>query len=366
MNSPRRPLQGEMVGYTARRPSIADVFHSDLYPSARLVYAAMCFYGVNTGRCWVAIPILAQHCGLSVNGVRKALQELEGAGFIVCLRASKGGRRKMPDGTLQGVGSEYVLNPTGRTRKEPSTEWSVRTPHSVEDKNTEPSTQFLETPHSVCENPPLSGDKRRIEEEYKKTTPSPPLDQREQSKSDGASDGEVVSIPCEVDATEQPVFDVWQERISCLLTDRHQWPSGVPPVAKINGELRRQIKVEVVRQGFSVAHMDHAFDFTELTGWRNWRIGLLRAASEFRTRYGHETFPACLHCRDTGIVASSNEEPCPHCPRGQEVAEQRQRRTEELERQMRELANIKFSAVCRPGNNDGDVGQSRFNKSSDM
>ncbi len=297
---------GEMVGYTARRPSLADVFHSDLHPSARLVYAAMCFYGVNTGKCWVVIPVLAEHCGLSVNGVRKALQELERAGFIVCLRASKGGRRKMADGTLQGLGSEYRLNPSGCTRKEPSTEWSVRTPHTMEDKNHEPPTEFPETLHSVCGNPPLSGDKRRIEEEYKKTTTptSPELEQK--SGSNSPPGGEGAGTLCELEQTEQALFDSWQERISCLLTGSRQWPRAAPPVAKINGDLRRKIKAELVSQGFSIAHMDQAFDFTELTGWRNWRVGLLLAATEFRNRYGHESFPVCLHCRDTGVLTHSN------------------------------------------------------------
>jgi hypothetical protein len=40
-----------------RKPSVSDLFHSDLHSSARLVYAGMCFYGVNTSRCWTAIPM---------------------------------------------------------------------------------------------------------------------------------------------------------------------------------------------------------------------------------------------------------------------------------------------------------------------
>jgi hypothetical protein len=341
-------LEQRIAGLSGRKPSISDVFRSELHPSARLVYAAMCFYGVATGRCWVAIPILAEHCGLSANGVRKTLHQLEEAGFISCVMASKGGRRKMPDGTSRGISSEYLLIPTGRTRKEPSTEFRVRTPHSVQGNEAEPSTQCADTLHSVSWNPPLSEGKRRIEEEYTKTPPSPP-DLTDQEKPSGPQvDGEAgLCTQVKIDDAEHAIFDIWQERVSCLLTGRSRWPATDTPIAKITGNLRRDLKAALIQQGFSVAHMNHAFDFGELNGWRNWRLGLLRAATEFRERYGHERFPSCLPCRDTGVIsAQQGSAPCPHCPEGGRVAEQELTNTEERERQWRDLGTSTVSSDC--------------------
>jgi Helix-turn-helix domain len=328
------------AGLTGRKPSISDVFRSDLPASARLVYAAMCFYGVNTGRCWVVIPVLARHCGLSQSGVRNALQQLEAAGFVSCVRVSKGGRRKMPDGQSRGIGSEYMLVSQGCIRKEPSTEYRVRTLQPVqgndEDSSAEcvptlqpvqgnkeePSTECAGTLHSVCGNPPVSAPIRRREEERKKTSSSCPLEEHSGNRCVASADEGGGEPPGQVDKTEHTIFDAWQERLSYLVSGLQHWPEKAPPSARITGDLRRQIKTALVEQGYSVAHMNHVFDSGELRGWRNWRIGLLHIAREFRERYGHEKFPSCLHCADSGITPGAEEtERCARCCAGQQTTQ---------------------------------------------
>jgi hypothetical protein len=58
----------------------------------------------------------------------------------------------------------------------------------------------------------------------------------------------------------------------------------------------------LVKQGYSVAHMNYVFHVGELLGLRNWRVGLLRTAWAFQSRYGHEKFSSCLHCADNGMT----------------------------------------------------------------
>ena len=132
-----------------------------------------------------------------------------------------------------------------------------------------------------------------------------------------------------------------------MLTGRSHWPRSSTPVAKITGTLRRDVKAALIRQGFSVAHMNHAFDFGELTGWRNWRVGLFRAAKEFRDRYGHEKFPSCLPCGDMGGIATQQGfAACPHCPEGRRVSEHEPMNTEELQQQWRDLGISTVSSEC--------------------
>jgi hypothetical protein len=324
----------KLVDLPKRKPSVSDLFHSDLHSSARLVYAVMCFYGVNTSRCWTAIPILARHTGLSESGVRNALRQLEEAGFVCCVHASRGGRRKASDGTLKGLGSEYTLNPTGRFRKEPSSEYRVRTPQSVEGSFEQPSSECADTLHSVRENPVVIGAIRRIEEKNKKTTTPSPNPESEQNQGREA-DGEDTCTQENINYEEHGIFDVWQQQVSCLLTGRSYWPANAPPMVKIAGDLRREIKTALQRQGFTVAHMNHSFDFGELVGWKNWRLGLLRAAREFRDRYGHEQFPLCFTCNDTKRVEiADGHQSCPRCQKGDSAGLQRrpagQRKTEQI------------------------------------
>jgi hypothetical protein len=145
-----------------RRPCIGDVFGSGLQPSARLVYAAMCFYAASTRRFWLAIPVLAKHCGLSQSGARKAVRELEKEGYIQRVFSSRGGSRKNKDGKLTGICSEYVL----RRQK---TDHQEATRHSVAGSEIVPDTECASTQHSGGNYPLVSGDRGQHHDDRKTT-----------------------------------------------------------------------------------------------------------------------------------------------------------------------------------------------------
>ena len=60
----------------------ADLFEAKISPRAKLVLAYLSRVSNKQGQCWPAVPTIAEKCGCCENSARKALKELEAAGFI--------------------------------------------------------------------------------------------------------------------------------------------------------------------------------------------------------------------------------------------------------------------------------------------
>ncbi len=60
----------------------ADLFEAKISPRAKLVLAYLSRVSNTQGQSWPAVPTIAEKCGCCENSARKALRELEAAGFI--------------------------------------------------------------------------------------------------------------------------------------------------------------------------------------------------------------------------------------------------------------------------------------------
>ena len=60
----------------------ADLFEADISPRAKLVLAYLSRVSDKQGVSFPSVPTIAEKCGCCPNSARKALRELEGAGFI--------------------------------------------------------------------------------------------------------------------------------------------------------------------------------------------------------------------------------------------------------------------------------------------
>ena len=75
----------------------ADLFEADVSPRAKLVLTYLSRVSDRAGVCFPSIPTIADKCGCCENSVRKALKELQAAGFIAIaantLPTRRGNRR---------------------------------------------------------------------------------------------------------------------------------------------------------------------------------------------------------------------------------------------------------------------------------
>ena len=60
----------------------ADLFEAKISPRAKLVLAYLSRASNTQGQSWPAVPTVAEKCGCCPNSARKALRELEAAGFL--------------------------------------------------------------------------------------------------------------------------------------------------------------------------------------------------------------------------------------------------------------------------------------------
>ena len=60
----------------------ADLFEADISPRAKLVLAYLSRVSDRQGICFPSVPTIAEKCGCCQNTARKAIRELEAAGFI--------------------------------------------------------------------------------------------------------------------------------------------------------------------------------------------------------------------------------------------------------------------------------------------
>jgi len=62
---------------------MTNAFRSDLKPRARLVLNCLALHSNKEGKCFPSIKTIAKECGYSVNTVKRALDDLVEAGFVV-------------------------------------------------------------------------------------------------------------------------------------------------------------------------------------------------------------------------------------------------------------------------------------------
>lgn len=62
---------------------MTNAFQSDLKPRARLVLNCLALHSNKEGQCFPSIKTIAKECGYSVNTVKRALDDLVEAGFVV-------------------------------------------------------------------------------------------------------------------------------------------------------------------------------------------------------------------------------------------------------------------------------------------
>ena len=62
---------------------MTNAFQSDLKPRARLVLNCLALHCNKDGQCFPSIRTIARECGYSVNTVKRALEDLVKAGFVV-------------------------------------------------------------------------------------------------------------------------------------------------------------------------------------------------------------------------------------------------------------------------------------------
>lgn len=76
----------------------ADLFEANISPRAKLVLTYLSRISDRQGRSYPAVPTIAEKCGCCQNSARKALRELEEAGFITITAMTRpterGGRRR--------------------------------------------------------------------------------------------------------------------------------------------------------------------------------------------------------------------------------------------------------------------------------
>ena len=62
---------------------MTNAFQSDLKPRARLVLHCLALHSNKEGQCFPSIKTIAKECGYSVNTIKRALDDLVEAGFVV-------------------------------------------------------------------------------------------------------------------------------------------------------------------------------------------------------------------------------------------------------------------------------------------
>lgn len=62
---------------------MTNAFQSDLKPRARLVLNCLALHCNKDGQCFPSIRTIARECGYSINTVKRALDDLVKAGFVV-------------------------------------------------------------------------------------------------------------------------------------------------------------------------------------------------------------------------------------------------------------------------------------------
>ena len=62
---------------------MTNAFQSDLKPRARLVLNCLALHSNKEGQCFPSIKTIAKECGYSVNTVKRALDDLVEAGFVI-------------------------------------------------------------------------------------------------------------------------------------------------------------------------------------------------------------------------------------------------------------------------------------------
>ena len=109
----------------------ADLFEADISPRAKLVLAYLSRVSDKQGVSFPSVPTIAEKCGCCPNSARKALRELEGAGFIAVEAATlptRSGRTRWTSNryTLLFVPSKNEAAPLQPVQEGTSTDEGLR------------------------------------------------------------------------------------------------------------------------------------------------------------------------------------------------------------------------------------------------
>lgn len=96
---------------------MTNAFRSDLKPRARLVLNCLALHSNKEGKCFPSIKTIAKECGYSVNTVKRALDDLVEAGFVV--KEARFDTERKHGGQTSNLYTLNIVQPKADSLKEP-------------------------------------------------------------------------------------------------------------------------------------------------------------------------------------------------------------------------------------------------------
>lgn len=128
---------------------MTNAFQSDLKPRARLVLNCLALHSNKEGQCFPSIKTIAKECGYSINTVKRALDDLVEAGFVV--KEARFDTERKHGGQTSNLYTLNIVKP--KVEKDETFEKTYENERTVDTKNTD---KITEKPESQMKNTNLN------------------------------------------------------------------------------------------------------------------------------------------------------------------------------------------------------------------